>query len=83
MAEINLQCNNLSQIHSNVLFRLKIAWQVEGRAELSLAKIHQEMSELLDKEKRENFRGSRKLSQAQEKCALKMKQRNKKRMMRA
>ena len=49
MVEINLQCNNLSQTHSSVFFRLKI---VSGResAKPSLAEIHHEMSELLDKQ---------------------------------
>ena len=28
-AEINLQCNNLSQTHSSVFFKLKTVWQVE------------------------------------------------------
>ena len=46
-------------------------------AEPSLAEIHQEMSELLDKQvnaqKEKIFRGSRKLLQAYEKCAMKMK----------
>ena len=45
-----------------------------GSAEPSLAEIHQEMSELLDKQvnaqKEKIFRGSRKLPQ---KCAMKMK----------
>ena len=53
MAEIQLHCNNLSQTHSSVFFRLKIVWQVEHTcrsAEPSLAEIHQEMSELLDKQ---------------------------------
>ena len=42
-----------------------------GSTELSLVEIHQEMSELLDKQvnaqKEKNFRGSRKLPQAHEK----------------
>ena len=41
-----------------------------GSAEPSLAEIHQEMSELLNKQvnaQKENFRGSRKLLQAHEK----------------
>ena len=45
--------------------------------EPSLAEIHQEMSELLDKQvnaqKEKIFRGSRMLPQAHEKCAMKMK----------
>ena len=80
MAEINLQCNNLSKKYSSVFFRLKTVWQVEhtwGSAEPSLAEIHQEMSELLDKQvnaqKGKIFRGSRKLPQAHKKCAMKMK----------
>ena len=48
-----------------------------GSAEPSLAEIHQEMSELLDKllnaQKEKIFRGSRKLPQAHKKCAMKMK----------
>ena len=44
------------------------------------------MSELLDKQvhaqEEKNFRGSCKLLQAHEKCAMKMKQRNKKKMTR-
>ena len=48
-----------------------------GSTEPSLAEIHQEMSELLDKQvnaqKEKIFRGSRKLPQAHEKCAMKMK----------
>ena len=59
MGKINLQCNNLHKhIHG-------------GSAEPSLAEIHQEMSELLDKQvnaqKEKIFRGSRKLPQAHEK----------------
>ena len=54
MATINLQCNIPSQIHSSVYFRLIIVSQVEhihGRsADTSLAEIHEEMSELLDKQ---------------------------------
>ena len=53
MATINLQCNSPSQIDSSVYFRLKIVWQVEqhGRsADTNLAEIHEEMSELLDKQ---------------------------------
>ena len=53
MVEINLQCNNLSQTHSSMFFRMKTVWQVEhtwGSAEPSLAEIHQEMSELFDKQ---------------------------------
>ena len=56
MAEINLQCNNLSQTHSSVFFRLKIC-SMTGRAyvlgrsiEPSLAEICREMSGLLDKQ---------------------------------
>ena len=55
MATINLQCNSPSQIHSSVYFRLKIVQQ--GRAyihrrsaDINLAEIHEEMSELLDKQ---------------------------------
>ena len=53
---------------------------MHGRsADTSLAEIHYEMSELFDKQvheciKRENFRGSRKLSQSHKMCAMKMKQ---------
>ena len=50
MAEINLQCNNHSQTHSSVFFRLNIVCILEGSAEPSLAKIRQEMSELLEKQ---------------------------------
>ena len=53
-----------------------------GSAEPSLAEIHQEMSELLDKQvnaqKEKIFRGSRKLPQAHEKVCDEMKQTNKK-----
>ena len=49
MAKINLQCNNLSQTHSSVFFRLTGRAYVHG-AEPSLVEIHQEMSELLDKQ---------------------------------
>lgn len=55
-------------------------------AEPSLAEIQQEMCELLDKQvhaqKEKNFRGSHKLPQAHEKCAMKMKQRNTKKITR-
>ena len=48
-----------------------------GSVEPSLAEIHQQMSELLDKQvnaqKEKIFRGSRKLPQAHKKCAMKMK----------
>ena len=50
MTKINLQCNNLSQAHSSVFFRLKTVRQVEGSAESSLAEILQEISEVLDKQ---------------------------------
>ena len=46
------------------------AYVLGGSAEPSLAEIHQEMSELLDKQvnaQKENFRGSRELPQAHEK----------------
>ena len=50
--------------------------------EPSLAEIHQEMSELLDKQvnaqTKKNFQGSRKLLQAHEKVCDEMKQTNKK-----
>ena len=56
MATISLQCNSLSQIHSSIYFRLKIARQV---------------SELLDKQMnaqkknlKKYFRDSRELPQA-------------------
>ena len=46
-----------------------------------MAEIHQEMSELLHKQVntqiKKSFRGPRKLPQAHEKCAMKMKQRRK------
>ena len=49
-------------------------------ADTTLAEIHEEMSELLDKqvdvqneEFEKNFRGSQKLPQAHKKCAMKMK----------
>ena len=52
-----------------------------GTAEPSLVEIHQEMSELLDKQvkthKEKNFRDSRKLLQAHEKVCNEMKQRKK------
>ena len=49
MEKLNLQCNNLSQTHSSVFFTLKTehTWV---NAEPSLAEIHEEMSELLDKQ---------------------------------
>ena len=53
-----------------------------GSAELSLAEIHQEMSELLNKQvnaqKEKIFRGSRKLSQAHEKVCDKNERRRRK-----
>ena len=52
-----------------------------GSAEPSLVEIHQDMSELLDKQvdtqKEKIFEGSRKLSQAHEKVYDEMKQRKK------
>ena len=75
MAEINLQCNNLSQTHSSVFFRLKIV------GEPSLAEIHQEMSELLDKQvnaQKEKTSGVHVSSrEPTKKCAMKMKETNK------
>ena len=53
METINLQCNSPSQIHSGVYFRLKLydRWSKNGRsAETNLAEIHEEMSELLNKQ---------------------------------
>ena len=49
MATFNLQCNSLSQIYSSVYFRLKvfIHWR---NADTNLAEIHEEMSELVDKQ---------------------------------
>ena len=47
MATFNLQCNSLSQIHSSVYFRLSIHWR---NADTNLAEIHEEMSELVDKQ---------------------------------
>ena len=52
---------------------------MHGRsADTSLAEIHYEMSELCNKQvnvqKEKSFRGSRKLTQAHEKCAMKMKE---------
>ena len=48
-----------------------------GSAEPSLAEIHKDMSEVLDKQvnaqKEKIFRGLRKLLQAHKKCAMKMK----------
>ena len=83
MATISLQCNNHSQTHSSVYFRLKIVRQVEqhGRsAKPSLAEIHHEMRELLDKQVnaqkeslKKYFCYSCKLSQAH-KNAIKMKE---------
>ena len=49
MTTISLQCNSPSQIHSSVYFTL-IVWQVERSADINLAEIHEEMSELLDKQ---------------------------------
>ena len=83
MTTINLQCNSPSQIHSSVYFRLKnlIVRQVEHTWEstdTNLAEIHEEMSELLDKqvniqkEGLKNFRSSRKLPQPTKKRAMKM-----------
>ena len=72
MVKINLQCNNLSQTHSSVFFRLKTVLQSihGGSAEPSLAGIHQEMSGLLDKQVNAQtekiFQGSCKLLQAHE-----------------
>ena len=67
MAKISLQCNTLSQTHPCVFFRLKAV----GSAEPSLAEIHQEMSELLDKQvnaqTEKSFQGSCKLPQAHKK----------------
>ena len=85
MVEINLQCNNLSQTHSSVFFRLKIVLQVEhilgGSAEPSLAEIHQEMSELLDKQVNAQNRKLPGFTQApaspRKKCVMKMKETNK------
>ena len=53
MATISLQCNNLSQLHSSVYFRLKLHTMTDshwGSADTSLSEIHQDMSELLDKQ---------------------------------
>ena len=51
MATINLQCNGPSQIHSSVYFSMTSrAYIGEVHADTSLAKIHEEMSELLDKQ---------------------------------
>ena len=47
MTTINLQCNSPSQIHSSVYFRLIIH---RRSADTNLAEIHEEMSELLDKQ---------------------------------
>ena len=55
MATIILQCNSPSQIHSSVYFRLIIV-RMTSRAYIgevliqNLAEIHEEMSELLDKQ---------------------------------
>ena len=53
-------------------------WSIHGRsADTNLTEIHVEMSELLDKQVNVQngslFRGSCKLPQAHEKCAMKMK----------
>ena len=74
MAEINLQCNNLSQIHSSVFFRMKTLWQVEHTWGKCWTKFGWNTSrdewvigQTSECTKRENFRGSRKLPQAHEK----------------
>ena len=78
MAEINLQCNNLSQTHSSVFFRLKIVWQVEHTWGKCWTKFGWNSSrnewvigQTSECTKRENFRGSRKPTK---KCAMKMKE---------
>ena len=67
MATINLQCNSLSQVFTSGC-KLYDRYGIHGRsADTSLAEIHEEMSELLDKQVniqkeslKENFQGSRK-----------------------
>ena len=58
-----------------------------GSAEPSLAEIHQEISELLDKQvnaqKEKTSRGHASSRKPTKKCAMKMKQRNKKKKRRA
>ena len=77
MATINLQCNSPSQIYSSVYFRLIIVGQVEHThrrsSDTNLAGIHEEMSELLDKQVNvqkqslKKYPGSHKLLQAHKK----------------
>ena len=50
MTTINLQCNSPSQIYSSVYFRLIIVSIHRRSADTNLAEIHEEMSELLDKQ---------------------------------
>ena len=51
MTTINLQCNSPSQIQSSVYFRLTGRAYVHRRsADTNLAEIHEEISELLDRQ---------------------------------
>ena len=71
---INLQCNSLSQIHSSVY--------IHGiSSDTNLAEIHEEMSELLDKQvnvQKESLKKLPGFTQAPtspQKCVMKMKER--------
>ena len=51
MTTINLHCNSPSQIHSSVYFSMTgRAYICRRSADTNLAEIHEEMSELLDKQ---------------------------------
>ena len=77
MATINLQCNSPSQIHSSVLQTENSS--IHGRsADTYLATIHEEIKDKqLNVQNESLFWGLRKLPQAHEKCAMKMKERKK------
>ena len=87
MATISLQCNGLSEIHSSVYFKLKIPWQVEHTWEKCWHKfgwnllrnewVIWQTSECTKREKLPGF--TQAPASPRKKCAMKMKQRKKKR----